>query len=439
MSYNNQIIQSSVHYKTIFFRNFYLMQDSNQVNYYKWIRISFINFFIVSAVGVILRYKIIFPLPFVNQKFLLNGHSHFAFAGWVSQILMVLIVQYIQEEKKELNARRYNFILWANFITAYGMLLSFPFMGYAALSIVFSTLSIFVSYAFIFFTWKDLGSIKSKSFAQLWFKAALFLFGISSLGAFSLAGLMAGHSHNQSLYFAALYSFLHFQYNGWFLFGCFGLFFHYAWKQLFTEAGYFSRVIFRILFITCFPACILSILWMELPLWLRLLADAGAIIQLASLFFITKMFMRLRPYFTSSAKNTHILWMLALTAFCIKILLQGLSVIPSLSPFAFGFRPVVIGYLHLSFLGIISFFILGYCNELLGKYNSSINTKGVLLLIAGVIITELTLMSQGLEAIEYEAIPFADYILFGAALMMMTGLGFIGFKKNSFKSVREFV
>lgn len=404
------------------------MQNQNHLNFNKWIRISFLNFFIVSVAGVILRYKIIFPLPVVNQKYLLNGHSHFAFAGWVSQILMVLIIQYMYEEKQAINTRRYNAILWLNFITAYGMLLSFPFMGYAAVSIVFSTLSIFVSYAFIFFAWKDLKTICSKSFAQTWFKASLFLFGVSSLGAFSLAGLMASHAPNQSLYFASLYFFLHFQYNGWFLFACFGLFFHYAWKQHFAEAGYYSKIIFRILFITCFPACILSMLWMELPLWLRLFADAGGIVQAVVLFFIIKMFIQSKTYFKTITNSTRFLWMLALMAFCIKIILQALSIIPSLSPFAFGFRPVVIGYLHLSFLGIISFFILGYCNEQLHKYGLSINGSGVLLLITGVLVTEITLMSQGLEAIEFEALPYADYILFIAALMMMTGLGMIAFK-----------
>src|SRR5690606_38712356 len=44
----------------------------------------------------------------------------------------------------------------------------------------------------------------------------------------------------------------------------------------------------------------------------------------------------------------------------IKILLQDLLVFPSLSQLAYGFRPVVIGYLHLVLLMMITLFLLAY-------------------------------------------------------------------------------
>ncbi len=56
----------------------------------KWIKICFINLLIVALLGVTLRYKIAFSLPFVDQKHLLHGHSHFAFAGWITQIIQVV-------------------------------------------------------------------------------------------------------------------------------------------------------------------------------------------------------------------------------------------------------------------------------------------------------------------------------------------------------------
>jgi hypothetical protein len=56
-----------------------------------WIRIALINFCIVALAGVTLRYKINFPLPFINQKYLLRAHSHFAFDGWVAVALMALM------------------------------------------------------------------------------------------------------------------------------------------------------------------------------------------------------------------------------------------------------------------------------------------------------------------------------------------------------------
>ncbi|HRI21747.1 MAG TPA: hypothetical protein PLA68_12375, partial [Panacibacter sp.] len=109
-----------------------------------------------------------------------------------------------------------------------------------------------------------------------------------------------------------------------------------------------------------------------------------------------------------------------------KLLLQCLSTIPSLSQYAFGFRPVVIGYLHLSFLGIITFFILGYINRYL-----HLSVKGVYTFVTGVLITEITLMLQGFEAIGYHAFSYANYVLFGAAILMTTGLVFISGKRFS--------
>ena len=51
----------------------------------KWIRICLLNLFLVALLGVVLRYKIAFSLPFIDQRNLLHAHSHFAFAGWISQ------------------------------------------------------------------------------------------------------------------------------------------------------------------------------------------------------------------------------------------------------------------------------------------------------------------------------------------------------------------
>jgi len=115
----------------------------------QWVRVAFINFCIVALAGVTLRYKINFPLPSVNQKYLLHAHSHFAFDGWVAVALMALMVNYLQQHNVVCNYKKYHWILIANCITAYGMFISFMLEGYAFYSITFSMLSIFISYFFI--------------------------------------------------------------------------------------------------------------------------------------------------------------------------------------------------------------------------------------------------------------------------------------------------
>jgi hypothetical protein len=388
----------------------------------KWIKTALINLLLVAAVGVVLRYKIAFSLPIVDQRKLLHGHSHFAFAGWLSQVLMLLIIKLISEDNSYLNIRLYRKLLWGNALTAYGMLLTFPFQGYGLYSIIFSTLSVFVGYVFIIAAWKDLSKLHNRHVTS-WLKAGLFFYGLSSLGAFSLAYLMANNVNGPGYYFGAVYFFLHFQYNGWFLFACFGLLFHQLDKNNFAAAGYYSKRLFRIIFFTCIPAYLLSILWMNLPSVIRVVAGITAAMQLASLIYLLPFFAEVRTIlktkFCTVCKN---LWFMAMIAFVIKLLLQSLSVIPSLSAYAFGFRPVVIGYLHLCFLVILSFFILGCIYQYYHSEQKNISPAGAYLFIGGVVITEFTLMLQGFFAIESTALRYADLILFTAAALMLTGI-----------------
>jgi hypothetical protein len=229
----------------------------------RWLTLSFLNLLLVATLGVILRYKIAFYLPFVDQKFLLHSHSHFAFSGWITQTLMVLMIHYLALKSGEAMLKRYRWLLYANCLTAYGMLITFIFQGYAFFSISFSTLSIFVSYFFAVYYLKDLARLKEKAVSHYWFKAALIFSVLSSVGAFSLAYMMANKIMAQNLYLAAIYFFLHFQYNGWFFFAGMGLFVTRL-EQLPATAGMLKKV-FWLFCLACPPAYFLSALWLPFP------------------------------------------------------------------------------------------------------------------------------------------------------------------------------
>ncbi len=388
-----------------------------------WIQVSLINFCVVALAGVTMRYKINFSLPVVNQKYLMHGHSHFAFVGWVAVALMTLMVRYLVRNNVETNYKKYNLILAADVIISYAMFISFIIQGYAFWSITFSTITIFISYFFIFFFWKDLNKVSEVGISRNWLKAALLLWAFSSFGAFMLAYLMANHIMIQDLYFSAVYFFMHFQYNGWFLFVCFGIFFSYMQRLGLFGIGFLSRRLFLIMAITVVPTYFLSILWLRLPLWLHWIANISSVIQLIVLLYFFRIL--------SVVKNSEVvkfnwstkwLWTLAAFAFILKIILQLLSVIPFLSHFAFGFRPVVIGYLHLSFVGIISLFILGYINEFIHRFRGRVSGVGAIIFVTGFIVQEIILMLQGLEAINVEPIKFANMVLFYCAILMASGL-----------------
>ena len=191
----------------------------------RWLQVSFFNLLLVSLLGSLLRYKIAFSFPLLDQKYLLHSHSHFAFAGWITQALMALMVQWLSQYKGSGVYKKYRWLLYANLITAYGMLIFFIVEGYAFWSILFSTLSIFVSYSFAILFWKDLRTLEHKTISSYWYKAALIFSVVSSAGAFSLAFMMANKVIHEKWYLGAVYFFLHFQYNGWFFFSGMGLLF----------------------------------------------------------------------------------------------------------------------------------------------------------------------------------------------------------------------
>jgi len=392
----------------------------------KFCRLALLNLMLIAIVGVILRYKIAWSLPIIDQKYFLHAHSHFAFAGWVSQALMALLTGYLYEKNSKANFNKYKLLQFANLLTAYGMLFSFAAQGYAFLSILFSILSILVSYFFVFVYWRDLTALKSNSSSHYWFKAALIFNAISSAGPFVLAYMMATKHVIQNLYLASVYFFLHFQYNGWFFFACMGLLCHQLEK--YQVPHYKLKRVFWLFAIACVPAFLLSALWLNIPQWLYALVILAAVMQLLGWWLQLKIIVNVITEIKSSiSRMGQYLFMLSAIALTIKLCLQTGSVIPSLSKLAFGFRPIVIGYLHLVLLGVISIFLIAYLHSFKLLTWNKITTKGIIIFVSGVFTNEILLMIQGIADLNYESVPFIPVLLFITALVLFTGIAMINY------------
>lgn len=388
----------------------------------RWIEIALINFCVVALAGVTMRYKINFALPAVDQKYVMHAHSNFAFVGWVALALMTLMVRYLIRNNVDTNYMKYRWILTIDVLAAYAMFVAFIIQGYDLWSNTFLVVTILMSYFFIFFYWRDLNKVKNRNFSASWLKAAMVLWAFSSLGAIALAYLLANHVMIQDLYFAALYFFLHFQYNGWFLFVCFGVFFSYMQRQG-LEIQHLSKRLFWVMVILVVPSYFLSILWLDLPLALHWVANISGILELVVLGIFIQVFQKVRK--AAHVKfhgSTSWLWTMVAIAFTLKILLQSLSIIPYLSKFAFGFRPIIIGYLHLSFIGVVSLFIFGYVNEFIHRFRGRVSGMGALVFVIGFMVQEVMLMFQGLEAMNVEPVRSANIILFYCAILQAAGL-----------------
>jgi hypothetical protein len=119
-------------------------------------------------------------------------------------------------------------------------------------------------------------------------------------------------------------------------------------------------------------------------------------------------------------------------AFAVKTALQLGSNIPALNQFAFGFRNVVIAYLHLVLLMCIATFLI---NEILATNYFTITKKlllGVKLLLLGIFLNEFILGLMGIFSIKYIAIPFANEMLLVVSVLMFVAvfLIFINLKRK---------
>lgn len=390
----------------------------------RWLRISFFNFLLVALAGLLLRYKIAFPLPQVNQKYLLHGHSHFAFAGWISQALMILMIHVLDKHTHGFQPVRYQPILVANQLSALGMLLSFPVQGYGPVSIFFSTCTILVSWIFAWVYWLDLRRTTHPVKGKHWLIASLVFNLISALGIFAIAFIMSSGRTSQPAYLAAVYFYLHFQYNGWFIFACTGIAIScFPGKAAVTRG---DRWPFLLWVLACPFTYFLSASWIKLPIVLNALVPLAATAQVAGwLILIQKKLLsppREHPGFVRQ------LLRLVALAMSVKLLLQAASAIPSLNEAVFGYRSIVIAYLHLVMLGIVSLFIIAAALAAHGLPLHSGLRRSITALSAGIILNELILMLQGAAGLVYADFSTAPYWLLFAALLMVFALGTLNFQ-----------
>lgn len=394
-----------------------------------WISLSLISLFFVAFLGALMRYKIAFYFPWVEQKNLQHAHSHFAFAGWVSQTIMVLLVLRLEKNGYFQAFANYRLQLASNLASAFGMLLGFWYQGYGPISLTFSTFSILISYLFAWVHFKDLNQFTPKEEGTSYIKSALVFLVLSSLGTFYLAFMTVQQSLEQHLYLGSVYFYLHFQYNGWFLFAILGLLFGFlkeqnnrfkipqTWFWAFSGSAVFTYG--------------LSVLWANLPSWIYSLTVAATLVQTLVWFLILG---KIIPFFKSwkMADESFWKWIFAFIATCysVKILLQLGSIFPEVSRLAFGFRPVVIAYLHLVLLASVSAFLLAFV-QATGLVPFS-KPKAWMFFFFAIFFNQLVLGIHALASFTYFLVPGINYILFGISLVMVFGLA-LGVWRNLVK------
>ena len=381
----------------------------------KYYRYSVISLLIVAILGTLMRYKIAYSLPIFEQKNLLHAHSHFAFSGWISHVLYCGMASIIL---KHVYSKRYDILIIANLIFSVGMLIAFTIQGYKAVSILFSTGTIFISILFTIQFIMDWRKISGYHPSRSWSIAAVLLNVLAAGGPLFLAYMIMTKTTNHNNYLGSVYYYLHFEYNGWFFFAAIAM----IVQNLQTKIKLLEKH-FIFLVIASVPTFFLSILWANIPTWLFVITVACTFLQFGVWIHMLKTFFpQIKTFLTSNYPQwVGLLCYTAILAITIKFLLQSISVIPSLSQLVFGIRPIIIAYLHLVLLGVYSLFLISY---LAIKNYVTVNTifkNGAIIFLIGVLLNELLLGVQGLAAFAYIPISHINDMLFGAAVVLFTG------------------
>jgi hypothetical protein len=382
----------------------------------KLFKVPLIFLFIASCIGLFLRYQLIAPVGGVVYSYVLHAHSHVMFLGWVFNVLVLAFTKEFAEVKG------FKGIFWFLQLCVIGMLVSFPLQGYGAFSITFSSLHTFTAFAFMFQFFRSTKQNKS-TIALTMVKAALLFFVVSSIGPFFLGYLKANALDHLHLYRNAIYFYLHFQYNGFFLFGILGLLLKLLEDDLSEKNKRRVTQGCYLLIACCLPTYFLSILWAQPAILFNVIGFVSALAQLIGLWFFVK---PINSFLTGISFNRHekLLFTLSFSALALKTVLQFISAHPSAAFFANEFRAIVIAYLHLVMLGGISLFLMAW---LIRKRIIELRSPWAIgLILTGFIASEIMLtISPWNSTFFHIPVQVFNYMLFLFSALMVFGIGLI--------------
>ncbi len=393
----------------------------------KHTNIALSYFLLVGLMGVFLRLFYILPIP-GDYRFIVHAHSHVALLGWVYIALVILIYKlYFSELKKHPLYKR---IIWFTNICILGMLFSFPFQGYALYSIIFSSLFLIATYWLGWFFLKHIPKKYKKTHSYICIKASIWYMVFSSIGPWAVGVVMATLGKASVYYKLAIYFYLHFQYNAWFILALIGVLF-YIIEQLpikIDEKKF--KIFFLLINLSIVLSFFLSVLWTKPPIIFYILAALGAILQVLAYFYFFRIVQiawltlnkTLSPIVLKLLKFSGILLI-------VKIGFQLISAIPYFANLAYLYKDFVIGYLHWTFLGVVSLCLFAFLEHFkLVRLNWFI----IVLYIIGFIFSEFLIFYKAMQLWQrWSVIPDHALILIIISALIPLSLGVLLVKNLS--------
>ncbi len=342
---------------------------------------------VVALLGTVLRWHSVQPVAGVNFAYFVHAHSHAAFLGWVFNAFFALALHlFIPSGKMRVCARVFLVLQ----VAVLGMLVSYPLQGYGAISIALSSLHMVASTVFAWQLWRhNLATPAARGHLRV----ALGFWLASGLGPLALGPLAAFGLRDSPAYQLTIYFYLHGQYNGWFLFFLQAVLFQFlSLRGLLAGHEQDARRALRWLGCGTVLTLAQSALWLHPPGWVYVIAGIGGVVQLVGCFHLMRALRGGVGLFTGAAK---VLAVMALGSFLLKHVLQAGAAWPGLAALA-THRFVVVGFLHLVFLGVVAPMLLAWALHLGWLREDALTRAGLGIFLSGALVTEGVLFSMPL-------------------------------------------
>src|ERR1017187_6915418 len=93
-----------------------------------WLNFSIFNLCMLAFLGMVLRSKAVFEIPFIDFNHLADAHGHFAFGAWVTLSLSCLLVSELLPQPFA-GRKIYQWLFGCIIFTSWVILFSYTFQG----------------------------------------------------------------------------------------------------------------------------------------------------------------------------------------------------------------------------------------------------------------------------------------------------------------------
>lgn len=374
---------------------------------------------VMALTGLLMRALPLLPSIGIPFESLRHAHSHLAFLGWVYSAFYLALVHFFLP-KDSLYKPRYTQLFWLTQMVSVGMFAAFLYQGYGPLSITFLTFHTGLAYAFFIFFLKDWR--REKRQPSTWFGlVAISAFLLSSLGPFAIPVVQIAGDSSPVWMRMAIHFYLHFHYNGWFVFGLVAIFFKILERSGSPSLSLLTRWQWWLMTLSLLPSYFLyapmagkvdqTIPILQAIGWAQWLGIVLFIVQVFKMKWVEKM---------GGGAVLRFLLSFSLVFLFLKTSAELLGVQPLLAPlFERNNHFLTVGYLHLLFLGSITPFIWWVsAKEGWVDTQQPAAVVGILLFAVGFLGSEACLFAMGMKW----GLPYFTQIILSFTLLLVSGI-----------------